>query len=88
MTTDVLVDIPAARTWLPGVPASTIRVWVARGRLVRRGTDRRGRGLYLLCDIEALAVDSSGRDGDRVTHPGMIRTWATRGHLTRARAGM
>lgn len=51
-----LVDIPAARTWHPHVPASTIRRWAHEGRLPQRGTDRKGRRLYDLDDLDRLVA--------------------------------
>ena len=40
-----------------GVPIGTIRVWVNRGKVRRRGTDERGRALYDVADVERHAED-------------------------------
>lgn len=57
---DGLIDAVAAAAFLTAtgdhkVTHGQIRTWAWRGELVRRGRDRRGRTLYALADLEAVA---------------------------------
>lgn len=51
---DPLADGPALAKFF-GVSPATIRSWVHRGQLERRGTDGRGRNLYSIAQAQALA---------------------------------
>jgi hypothetical protein len=50
---DPLIDTPALAAWLKISPA-TVRSWAHRGRLTRRGRDRRGRALYSATEAAEL----------------------------------
>lgn len=52
--TEVLVDTVAAAV-AADVSPGTVRSWATRGRITRRGTDARGRTVYALADIMAVA---------------------------------
>jgi hypothetical protein len=55
---DPLADGPALARFFSVSPA-TVRSWVHRGRLQRRGCDERGRNLYSIAEAQALA-ESAG----------------------------
>jgi hypothetical protein len=72
------IDAYAVASCLPGLRPVTIRKWVQRGQLERRGTGPYGRALYSLADIYRLwdercvqrevkwvvyFIQPSGRDG-------------------------
>ncbi|MFG2763135.1 hypothetical protein [Streptomyces rubiginosohelvolus] len=48
-----LVDLNAAHV-ATGKPPATLRSWIHRGELTRRGYDNRGRALVDLHEVEAL----------------------------------
>ncbi|MCI4045118.1 hypothetical protein [Streptomyces sp. TRM75563] len=48
-----LVDLYAAQI-ATGTSPATLRTWIHRGELTRRGYDPRGRALVDLHDVEAL----------------------------------
>lgn len=50
----ILVDIGAAALFAD-VATSTVRWWIKRGRLTRRGTDERRRTLVDLRDVDRIA---------------------------------
>lgn len=54
---DPLADAPALAVML-GVSPVTVRSWAHRGRLARRGRDKRGRTLYSIAEATALAAPS------------------------------
>lgn len=51
---DPLADGPALAKFF-GVSPATVRSWVHRGQLERRGTDKRGRNLYSVAAAQVLA---------------------------------
>jgi DNA-binding transcriptional MerR regulator len=54
---DPLADGPALAKFF-GVSPVTVRSWVRRGRLQRRGRDRRGRNLYSVAEAQSLAENA------------------------------
>lgn len=60
----VLVDTGAAAEAV-GVSPATIRSWVNRGLLERKGRDRRGRGLVDLAAVIAADERTRGNNGRR-----------------------
>jgi hypothetical protein len=52
----VLVDTLAAAAAV-GRPAGTVRRWANEGRIIRRGTDKKGRTVYRLEDVYRAAAD-------------------------------
>lgn len=64
MSPGPLVDSAAAAVAAKVKPA-TIRSWANRGQLVRQGTDHKGRTLYALAEVYALAASKTqGRADD------------------------
>lgn len=57
---DPLADGPALARFFSISPA-TVRSWVHRGQLERRGTDGRGRNLYSIAEAQALAESAGWR---------------------------
>lgn len=55
---DPLADGPALAKFFSVSPA-TVRSWVHRGRLQRKGCDKRGRNLYSIAEAQVLA-ESAG----------------------------
>lgn len=52
----VLVDTLAAAAAV-NRPAGTVRRWANEGRMVRQGTDKKGRALYSLEDVYRAAAN-------------------------------
>ena len=52
----VLVDTLAAAAAV-GRPAGTVRRWANEGRIVRQGTDKKGRTVYRLEDVYRAAAN-------------------------------
>lgn len=57
---DPLLDTVALAAWL-GVKPSTVRSWAKRGKLQRRGRDRRGRALYSAMQASELAERNAAK---------------------------
>lgn len=55
-TRAVLVDTLAAAAAV-GRPAGTVRRWANEGRIIRRGTDKKGRTVYRLEDVYRAASE-------------------------------
>lgn len=64
-TSRALVDSAAAAVAARVKPA-TIRSWANRGQLKRQGTDAKGRTLYALADVYALAASKARGRGDNL----------------------